>query len=128
QVYHVQVLGPAALRPGRPFTPGIGEGTLTMTFHPAPANDDFTDAASLSIGSAAVDTSFATVEAGETGLATRVPNEFPSVWYRLSQGQNRVVSLHLASTTPTTPKQVSGYIGSGPSGLTLVGRPDNSAP
>jgi hypothetical protein len=128
EVYYVQVLGPAALRPGRLFTLGIGAGTLTATFHPAAANDDFAAAATLSIGSAAVDTSFATVEAGEPGVATRIPTEFPSVWYRLSEGQNRVVSLRLASTTANTPKQVSVYTGSVLSGLTLIARADNSPP
>ena len=65
QEYLVQLLGPSAF-----FGAGIGRATLDMTFNPAPANDDFDDAAPLATGTTPLDTSFATIQASEPGLAS----------------------------------------------------------
>ena len=100
------------------FVAGIGAGTLRSIFFSAAANDRFADAAMLTQGSNAVDTSFAGVETDEPGLP--LTPMFGSVWYRLSPGLGA-----LALSTGLTfgqAHQVSIYTGSTLGALSLVGR------
>ena len=128
QEYFVQVISPSALphalQPG--VGPGAGEGTMSMTFHPAPANDHFADAAPLAPGTTPFDTSFATVEADEPGLEATEPARFPSVWYRVSPDAGGVV-LHAESAPGLArPKRISVYTGTGLGALTLHARSEAS--
>jgi hypothetical protein len=126
QEYFVQVLSTSAFRSG--FDPGIGGGTLSTTFHPAPANDDFADAAPLG-AQASYDTSFATVEADEPGLAQVDPQGFPSVWYRLSPGLGTVaLGAEGVPALPGKPRQLAVYTGPNLASLTSVARSSTPDP
>ena len=122
QLYYIQILAPSAL--SNPFLPGIGAGTLTTTLYPAPTNDNFADAAMLLPGTTAFDTSFASTEPGEPGLATTTPERHPSAWYRMSPGLG-TVSLRAESGRP---RQVSVYTGTSLAALALLARASTPSP
>ena len=125
RAYYVQVLAPSSVFAGQGGFGGVGRGTLTMEFEPAPANDDFAAAAPLAAGTTPLDTTFATVETDEPGLASSLPAEwFPSVWHRVSPGPGGV-ALRLQSDL-LGGRRVSVYTGTSLNALTLVARADNS--
>jgi hypothetical protein len=71
-----------------------GEGGLTLDFAPAPPNDDFSDATSISVGSVIpADLSAASVERGEAAPSCG-STPAKSVWYSLT-GDGSPISLSL---------------------------------
>ncbi len=111
--YHIQVSGPTAFStPSGMLAPGVGAGTLTREFFPAPANDDFSDATPLVGGATPYDTSFATVEPGEDVPFPSAPG---TVWFTITPGRGGL-KLRCA----VRPCGVAVYVGSSVGSLSLV--------
>ncbi|HXJ65759.1 MAG TPA: PKD domain-containing protein, partial [Actinomycetota bacterium] len=121
--YRIQVTGPTAFAVV-PSLPGAGAGTLTPTFFPSPANDDFAEAVPLGPGTTNFDTSFATVQQDEPG---NLPGDPGTVWFTSSPGLGDL-SLHGEASFPAAqPLALSAYTGSAFGTSHLVGTGEAAA-
>jgi PKD domain len=98
---------------------GGGSLHLTVEMVPPPANDNFANAAAVASlpYTDNIDTTAATVEAGEPGLCTPPPSE-KTAWYEFTPTASGSVSASVGANF--APVGVGAYTGSSLSGLTQV--------